>query len=94
MSGRSADLIDDIIERIATRVVELLPKPVSAPTPSPPEYLTTKQAAKLMGMSVSFLEGRRARGLEPKWTHIGTAVRYARADIDAFVASRTKGKKK
>lgn len=94
MSGRSADLIDDIIERIAARVVELLPKPVSEPARDPPAYLTTKEAAARMGMSVSFLEGRRARGLEPKWHHIGTAVRYATADIDAFVASRTKGKKK
>jgi predicted DNA-binding transcriptional regulator AlpA len=95
MSGNVEAFIEDLIERIAARVAERIPQaPAAAPTSAPLEYLTTKQAAKLLGMSTSSLEGWRSRDQGPAWVKIGTAVRYPRDGIDSFVASRTKGKKK
>lgn len=47
----------------------------------PPEYVDTKQAAKLLGVSRAGLEGLRARGLGPKYVRIGSKVRYRLCDL-------------
>jgi hypothetical protein len=61
-----------------------------APAPSTPaidttgsaaEYLTTRQAADLLGLSVKGLEAMRAAGRGPKFVRIGHRVRYRRADL-------------
>lgn len=58
--------------------------------------LTTKEAAKLLGVSKQFLE--RDRWLNPKspriqWIAVGVrAVRYDPDTIRAFLTSNTKGK--
>ncbi|MEO8178259.1 MAG: helix-turn-helix domain-containing protein [Deltaproteobacteria bacterium] len=54
------------------------PAPAAAP-PAPaalPEYLDTKQAAAMLGVSVKTLEACRARGKPPPFTKIGRRVRY------------------
>jgi predicted DNA-binding transcriptional regulator AlpA len=45
------------------------------------EYLNTKDAAALLGISRKGLEGLRARGAGPPYIRIGSAVRYRTADL-------------
>lgn len=60
--------------------------PVAVPSPTAPandapDFLTTKQAAALLGVSVKHLEGLRARGGGPPFVRVGHAVRYPRATL-------------
>ncbi|HEU4583641.1 MAG TPA: helix-turn-helix domain-containing protein [Polyangiaceae bacterium] len=55
--------------------------PSSAAQPAVPEYLDTKQAAALLGVTVKGLEGLRARGKGPPFVRIGRAIRYRRDDL-------------
>jgi excisionase family DNA binding protein len=61
--------------------------PVAAPAPEPdrpvtaPEYLTTVEAAALLGVTVKGLEALRARGEGPPFIRVGRAVRYRRDDL-------------
>ncbi|MBL8628379.1 MAG: helix-turn-helix domain-containing protein [Rhodospirillaceae bacterium] len=53
------------------------------------EFLTRPQAAKHLGVSVSFLNKLAAKGTGPVITRLGSAaVRYKRADLDAWLDSR------
>lgn len=54
---------------------------VPAPLPAPGDYLTTREAAALLGLSVRGLEAMRKRGQGPPYKRIGRAVRYLRADL-------------
>jgi excisionase family DNA binding protein len=48
-------------------------------------YLTTKQAAEVLGFSKRTLEGLRLRGGGPRYLKVGArAVRYRLADLIAF----------
>lgn len=51
------------------------------PAPAAPEYLTTRQAAALLGVSVKHLEALRARGGGPPYVRVGHAVRYPAAEL-------------
>lgn len=53
-------------------------------------YLTTKEAARYLGMSEAFLERDRWTGdSKIPFTRVGSrAVRYGRSDLDAYLASR------
>jgi excisionase family DNA binding protein len=53
------------------------------------EYLTPKQAAVYLSSSTSTLAKRRLYGGGPHFARIGRAVRYAKSDLDAFMASTT-----
>ncbi len=54
------------------------------------QLLSTPDAAKLLGVSASYLNQSRLRGDGPAYVKISpTCVRYRRADLDAWVASRT-----
>lgn len=87
------DFLDELIERIAARVAEKIPQP-PPPTAPPPqaEFLTTKQAAKLLALSVGTLEGWRSARKGPATIKVGTAIRYSRADLDAWLAKHRKSK--
>lgn len=52
-----------------------------APAEPGPEFLTTRQAAALLGVSVKHLEGLRARGAGPLFMRVGHAVRYPAAEL-------------
>lgn len=64
------------------------------PASATPEFVNSKQAARILGVSNSSMEGWRARGVGPVYCKIGAAVRYSRADIEAFAQARKKGKAK
>lgn len=54
---------------------------------SEPAYLKPSQAAYYINSSTSTLAKRRLYGGGPKFSRIGRAIRYARSDLDAFMAA-------
>jgi excisionase family DNA binding protein len=55
----------------------------------PAQYLTPPEAAEYLRISVSTLAKLRVYGGGPAFTRIGRAIRYARTELDAFMAART-----
>jgi excisionase family DNA binding protein len=94
MAGSAEDFLEDLIERIAARVIERMPQPQArAPATPPAEYLKTSECAKLLGVGSSTLELWRAKGTGPayaKLTDAGGSVRYSRAAIDDYLAKRAR----
>ena len=48
----------------------------------PAEYLTTAEAAELLGTTKRALEALRARGNGPPFVRLGRSVRYRRSDLE------------
>jgi predicted DNA-binding transcriptional regulator AlpA len=51
--------------------------------------LTPKEAARLLGMSVSWLAKARARGDGPRWVRYGRSVRYPRSLLLEDIRARS-----
>lgn len=47
--------------------------------------LDSRQAAKIIDKSVSWLNKERSSGRGPRFIQIGRSVRYRRADLDAYL---------
>ncbi len=62
-----------------------------APAETVQSYLTTKEAAALIRMHPASLEKICRQGRGPRRILIGRAVRFARAEVDAWMASQTQG---
>ena len=93
MTRAAADVLADLAA-LASRQAELTAElaatlratPAPAPLPAPagaPEYLTTREAAELLGVSASHLKALRATGAGPRCLRVGRAVRYPRAALAA-----------
>lgn len=54
-----------------------------------PVYFKPRQAAEYLNSSASTLAKRRLYGGGPKFSRIGRAIRYAKSDLDAFMAANT-----
>lgn len=83
-------LSDDDVDRIARRVVELLPATGPAPADLPRLY-SEIEAAKLLGIGASTLKRMRLTG-EVRAAVAKKPVRYSRDDVDAaarFMAKRS-----
>lgn len=52
--------------------------------------LRTADAARRLGISVSFLEKQRCLGTGPAYLKIGRSVAYRDCDIDAWIASQVR----
>jgi len=50
-----------------------------------PQIYSTKEAARLLGVSHRTLEDWRNRGGGPRFIHLGRLVRYRAADLERFV---------
>lgn len=55
-------------------------------THNEPAYLRPHQAADYLSTSISTLAKRRLYGGGPKFSRIGRAIRYSKADLDKFMA--------
>lgn len=56
------------------------------------KLLTTKEAARLLGVSEAFLERDRWLGARIPFVRVGRrAIRYRHSDLDAYVQSSTSG---
>jgi len=53
------------------------------------DMLTTEQAARYLGLAPATLNKWRVYGTGPRFHKLGRAVRYRRADLDAYLASNT-----
>jgi hypothetical protein len=54
-----------------------------------PAYFKPHQAAAYLNSSTSTLAKRRLYGGGPKFSRIGRAIRYAKSDLDEFMAANT-----
>jgi hypothetical protein len=52
------------------------------------EYLTEKEAAQVLTLSVGTLQNKRVQGGGPAFLKFGACVRYSRRDLDAWALSR------
>lgn len=90
MRGSAEDFIEELVDRIAARVAErILHATVALPRTPQPEYLSTKQAATLLGLGRSTLECWRGHGRGPKFIKLpgaGGVVRYSRSDLEGWLA--------
>jgi excisionase family DNA binding protein len=85
------NLLDELADLIAARVAERLPKPQPAQQAAQPaEYLTTKQAAKLLACGTSTLELWRSKGKGPAYVKVGSAIRYSRAELETWIAAHAR----
>ncbi|HTV19628.1 MAG TPA: helix-turn-helix domain-containing protein [Polyangiaceae bacterium] len=57
------------------------PAPASATPVEQPEFLDTRAAATLLGMTPKALESLRARGRGPAFVQIGRSIRYRREEL-------------
>lgn len=57
---------------------------------TPPAYLTRGEAAAYVRVHKTFLERLDREGRGPRVLRIGRIVRYARADLDAWMAAHAK----
>lgn len=74
-----------IAERVFTRLWKQIQ---TGGTPSVPEYLSTHQAAILVGLTDRGMEDMRLRNEGPPYTHVGRKVRYRAADLRDWAESR------
>ena len=67
---------------------------MTLPSPSTPDdrYLNSAEAARLLGLSESYLKALRGEGGGPRFAKFGEkAVRYRMGDLHAWAAERTVG---
>lgn len=55
------------------------------------KFLTEKQVAEIMGLSVKTLQRWRLFGEGPEWRKFGTAVRYPADALEAWIANAPHG---
>jgi excisionase family DNA binding protein len=60
---------------------------VIKPVPPAADYLTTEQVAELLQVSVIKLAQDRMRGRGLPYFRLGRTVRYARAEIESYLAA-------
>ena len=56
-----------------------------------PDYLNTRQAAELCNLAPITLSAWRRQGRGPAFVKLGRAVRYARADVLAWLEANRRG---
>lgn len=91
LTRSASDVLADLAacaQRQAALTAELARSLVAAPAAPPvpsdaPEFLTTAEAAALLGVSASHLKALRAEGRGPHHVRVGRSVRYPRAALSA-----------
>jgi hypothetical protein len=86
----ASDVLADLAELSAKRAaletelaaaLRVAAAPAPAPVEAGPEYLTTAEAAVMIGVSERHLKALRAEGRGPAFLRVGRAVRYPRSAI-------------
>jgi excisionase family DNA binding protein len=54
-----------------------------------PQLLSTKEAARLLGIHYNTMCKWRIRGIGPRFVKVGTAIRYRESDIEEWLQNRT-----
>jgi predicted DNA-binding transcriptional regulator AlpA len=55
------------------------------------KFLTEKQVAEIMGLSIKTLQRWRLFGEGPEWKKFGTAVRYPANALEAWIETAPRG---
>lgn len=77
--------LEEAFQRFERSIIAALAKNIS------PEYLSTKQVAKILNVSYQYLEIQRCHGGGPPYVTLGKrAVRYLKSDVDAWATSQRK----
>ena len=58
-----------------------------------PQLLTTGEAARALGVSVSCLEAWRIKGRGPRFRKVGRLVKYADIDLEEFLSAGVRGER-
>ena len=84
-----SDVTQSIREQVAQEVARLLPDLVGAAGQEDP-YVTTKEAAAIRGLSVSFLHCARSAGRDdqPPYYRYGRKILYKRSEVVAWRDAR------
>ncbi|MFZ3592239.1 helix-turn-helix transcriptional regulator [Streptomyces sp. BH104] len=61
-----------------------MPRPAKVPTPPPPGYVWTPEAARLTGLSIKTLWNYSTQGKGPKVARIGRKLAYPIAELEAW----------
>lgn len=64
-----------------------MPRPAKVPTPPPPGYVWTPEAALRLGLSVKTLWNYAHLGKGPRPRRIGRKLAYSIAELDAWLAA-------
>lgn len=54
-------------------------------------FLTTKEAAELLGIRPNTLEHWRSKGKGPTFERVGSAIRYRLSDIELWLTANRRG---
>jgi excisionase family DNA binding protein len=78
--------LEELVEKLAAKVAARIEnRPVSQPS----NWLGTEEAAKYLGVTERSLQKWREKNVGPKFSRVGPRlVRYAKLDLDAFVARK------
>ncbi len=100
MTRPAADVLNDLAaadaelarwhSRRADLQRELAPalRRAADPAPAPSDFLTTREAAALLGVSAGHLKALRAEGRGPRCVRVGRSVRYRRSDLSVVPPDR------
>lgn len=94
----TANLEEALRPIVAKLVAEELAKQRAAPASAPvqadtkADLLDVDELAELTGISRVTLGQWRAAGKGPPWTKLGRAVRYRRAEVEAWIAANGRGR--
>ena len=69
----------------ADRMAMLIAEQLREDSPVHPEYLNPRDAARLTSFSPKALERMRQRGEGPRYSKVGKSIRYALADLRAWM---------
>jgi excisionase family DNA binding protein len=85
-------LLNALAADIASRVLDGVR--AAMPTTNGSEWLTAKEAALQLQISVSYLEHLRKYDGGPKFSKIGNRIRYQRSSVDEWARTRQKRRSK
>ena len=80
-----------IEEAIRVTVAETLAEMIPAHVTIQPEYLNTEQAADYLSVHPQTLKNMRVKGEGPPFRKLANAVRYKRAELDAWMDAHRHG---
>jgi len=60
----------------------------TTPTPVAPPFMSERDAARYIAMSVHFLRQARVRGRGPAYARLGSSIRYRLSDLESWLSQR------
>lgn len=77
--------LDSQLPEHANQMAMLIVESLREESPFHPEYLNPKDAARFTSFTPKALERKRQRGEGPRYSKVGKSIRYALADLRAWM---------